>query len=79
MAHTRGDWTPYAGIEGTDLDDADTFFASTDDRQMIYGGIRWDSTVWSALKFQYGHTELDLSDGSTADEDSLSFQWAFAF
>ncbi len=79
VAHPMGEWTPYVRFDSVSLDDADTYFSSLDDRDTIALGTRWDVGQWTALKFQYQTTDIDLAGGGTSDEDAFLVQWSFAF
>ena len=79
LAHEQEEWTPYLRVEATHLDDQDAYFASLEDRRSLFAGIRWDFARWSAFKLQLGHSDVDPAGGADRDEDTLAFQWSFAF
>ncbi|MAB79655.1 MAG: hypothetical protein CMJ89_09930 [Planctomycetes bacterium] len=75
-----GAWTPYARIEGVDVDDSDTFYEDLDDLKSLVVGIRWDFSAWNAIKLQISHTRYDGGPGvADRDETQIQLQTAVAF
>ncbi len=80
VSRKAGDFTPYVRYDALDLDDADRFFTSVDDRDTIAVGVRWDVSDWNAVKLQLSWTEVNgANSGPGARIPAVTVQTAFVF
>ena len=79
IARRCGKFTPFLRVGGVDIDDMNTFFASTDDERRFIAGVRWEVGPWTALKLQYERIEEELAAGGDLNTDGAKLQLSFTF
>ncbi|MEM7390978.1 MAG: hypothetical protein AAF492_01420 [Verrucomicrobiota bacterium] len=71
-----GEFKPYYRFDALDFDKGDPFYTGIDDDFEEHSfGLRWDTSAWSALKFEYQRRDRD----EKKDRDKFVAQAAFTF